>query len=368
MGESGGQPGALCGARPAPAPDECFNGLPDGNETDVDCGGADCQPCFGSAPFRIEYQCGDPNRSSVSPRFHLKLLNEGTDPVALATLSLRYYFRQNGVTEPIHVRSGQSILFQNVVPLYISDDTRWSIVKINADQDDDYDAYIDIGFSGAYTLLPGDRVELYQELFAGSDSAMFDQATHYSFESEAVPFEENARVALFAGDQLVWGYEPRRGGEPSCLVLGVNLNGDAASVGGDDWQSGMTGVVETAGSAFAAAPEAVRPPVQASLAEVLSTGYELGATESVSVPVEAGEYLAYVYAVSGAGTELGTFAIEDSAELGAFQAGPIEGVPGWSKLGPYPVQVDDGVFDFTCLSGVMRISAIELRTPSSAAF
>ena len=84
------------------------------------------------------------------------------------------------------------------------------------------------------------------------------------------------------------------------------------------------------------------------------------------MPVEAGDYLAYVYAVSGAGEEVGTFGIEDSDELDAFQAGPIEGTPGWAKLGPYPVEVDDGAFDFTCLSGVIRVAGIELRTPGSA--
>ncbi|HVJ14337.1 MAG TPA: cellulose binding domain-containing protein [Polyangiaceae bacterium] len=365
-GESGGQPASLCGVRPAPAPDECFNGLPDGNESDIDCGGDDCQACFDTTPFRVEYQCGDPNRSSLSPRFQLKLWNEGDDPVALATLSVRYYFRRNGVTEPIHIRSGQTILFQDVVPLYISDDTTWSIVKINADEDDDYDVTIDIRFSGAYTLLPGDRVELYQELFAGNDGVAFDQATHYSFESSAVPYQDNARITVFDGEQLVWGYEPRRGGDRSCFVRAINLGGDAVTLDDDDWEGDMAGALETTGVAFDGPPANVRPAVQGALAEVLASGYELAANQSVSVPTESGDYLAYVYAVSGAGEELGTFAIEDSAELGAFKAGAIEGTPGWAKLGPYPVRVDDGVFDFSCLSGVVRIAGIELRTPSTA--
>jgi hypothetical protein len=381
---AGGAPPPVCGARPAPKPDSCFDDVQGVGETDVDCGGPDCQPCFAGAcavdadclvgtcagscatPLRLEYQVGDPNRTSKSPRFPLKLFNEGAESIPLSTVVLRYYFRLKGVSEPIHVRGGQAIWFQGAVPVDISGDTMWTISRFNDDFEDDFDAYIEISFS-VHDLFPGDRVELYQELWGGNDVGSFDQASHYSFEATAFPFQNWPKITAYRAGALVWGYEPRRGGDESCFFRAVNLNGGALTVDGDAWEDSTAAAITASGSPFSEQPENVFPPVQGALAQALATGYELPATTgNVSLPVENGSYLVYVYVVSRAGTDAGTVGIEGSTALDEFQAGPIGTVRAWAKLGPYAVQVGDGALDVSCLSGMLRVSAIELRTPSTA--
>jgi hypothetical protein len=383
---SGGEPMALCGLRPEPAPDPCFNDMLDGSETDIDCGGAECQPCFSGlcsadsdclagacettcpTPFRMEYLCGDPNRTTSSPRFQVKLWNDAGGETPLSDFVLRYYLRRNAVAEPIHIRSGQALLFEGVVPVAVTADTTWKLVRLNADADDDFDAFIEITFSGGNVLQTGDRLELYQELFGGNNTDTFDQSTHYSFDDAANTFVSHGRVIALRNGELVWGYEPRRGGAESCFVRGINLNGDALALGGDAWESSATALVVAEGSGFSEAPAAVTPPAQGALAELLSSGYLLGADESLSVPVENGDYLVYVYVVSQSGSEAGSLSLEGSAELDEFQAQVVESAPIWAKLGPYPVDVEDASLEISTWSGALRIAGIELRTPSSASF
>jgi hypothetical protein len=382
---AGGLAPPSCGVRPAPRPDSCFDSVQGGSETDVDCGGQDCQPCFDgfcavdadclvapcafgcTTPLRLEYQVGDPNRTIKSPRFQLRLYNEGPESIPLSSVVLRYYFRRNGVSEPIHVRGGQAIVFQGSVPLDITPETTWTIARFNDDFADDFDAYLEIGF-GLYELVAGDRVELYQELWAGNDSGYFDQITHYSFDPTAFPFQDWPKVTAYRDGALVWGFEPRRGGEESCFFRGVNLNGGALTVDGDAWEDSAVAQITASGSAFSEQPEDVFPPVQGALADALSTGYELPGTGNVSLPLENGSYLVYVYVVSRSGTDAGTLSIEGSAALDEFQAGTIGTVRAWGKLGPYAVDVSDGALDVGCLSGTLRVTALELRTPSTAAY
>jgi hypothetical protein len=385
-GGDGGNGPDPCGVRPAPAPDSCFDGAqgwqsgpPQSTSVssspcatgacnaDADCLVGTCAGTC-SAPLRVEYLCGDPNRTIKSPRFQLKLWNDDDDAIELSEIVLRYYFRRNGVSEPIHATNTQSIWFQGSTPVNVTAETTTTISRFNADDDDDFDAYLEIGFT-EHTLLPGDRVEIYQEFLGGNDNGVvFDQGTHYSFDESVLAFADYSKITAYRNGVHSWGLEPRRGGDESCFARAVNLNGGALVVDGDSWESTTGALVSAEGSAFSGQPAAVFPPVQGALAQALSTGFRLTASQDVAMPVENGDYLVYVYAVSGAEAESGTIGIEGSGELDEFQALLIDNAPAWLKLGPYPISVSDGVLDVTCLSRGIRLAAIELRTPGTAAY
>ncbi len=379
----GGEP-AACGPSAPVRPDSCYDGELTGDETDVDCGGGECQPCFEGAcvvdgdcasggcvglacspRFRLEFQADDLLRSTAKLNFQVRFTYEsGTSPVPLERLSVRYYFARNGVLEPITVGSSNATVTQSGNAFDLKPDTAWKLNKINRGPADAYDIYLEVRFTGPQSLVPGDSVHFAQEINPGNTTQAFDQDTHYSF--GAVTFQEWKRITLYEDEELVWGYEPRGGERPSCLLRAVDLNGPAVTIDGQGWESAASATVTTEGSAFAQSA-AIYPSVSGGLSTMLHSGYTLGDGQGVHVPLENGDYLLYAYGFSANSYGLSTLNVEDEA-VDAFYMSWLYGVQSWGKLGPYPVTVADGVLDLVSAGGDLALSGVEIRTPADASY
>ncbi len=383
-GEAGAQGPNYCAPVVADYPNGCYDGITNGNETNVDCGGGECQPCFqgscevdadcalGGCPnfgctrrFVLRYTSSEQLRLAQKLSFQTRLVYEnGSSPIPLTELRIRYYFRRNGVVEPIYVYNGNATLTQSGNMYDIRADVRWNIGRIAVDGAADYDTYLEISFAGPQSLVQGDDVLLWQEIYPGTTARTFDQATHYSY--KATSDEEWPKITVYQGDTLVWGYTPRGGGKVSCPYAAFDFNGTSQTVGDQtfvpDSQSGAT----SSGSAYSQSP-VFYPTATGSLAQILATGYTLTAGQSVDVPLANGEYLAYVYAFSSTGGGIGTITVEDEP-LADFVSGVIASGQSWSKLGPLPVSVVDGELNVACTTGNAGISAVELRTPADASY
>ncbi len=379
-----GAAGAYCGPVTLDYAEGCYDGITNGNETNTDCGGGDCQPCFqgscvvdadcslGGCPnlgctrrFSLQYTSSEQQRNSQKISFTLRLFYEnGSTPVALSKLRLRYYFRRNGVVEPIYVYNPNATLTLSGSVFQIATDVRWTLERVVADTDADFDTYLEISFSGPQSMVQGDELVLGQEIYPGGTARTFDQATHYSF--KIATNEEWSKITLLQDDDLAWGYLPRGGGKPSCAYRAFNFNGPTLSIGDQNFMAGAESGVTSSGSAYSQSP-VLYPAVTGELAQLISTGYTLTAGQNVSAMAPNGDYLAYVYAFSSTGGGIGTITLEDQP-LADFTSGVIAGGQSWAKLGPVPVSIADGALDIGCTSGNFGVSALELRTPSDASY
>jgi hypothetical protein len=382
-GGSGGELPECARPRVGP-PATCFDGSLGQDETNVDCGGGTCQPCSKGAcsvsedclttcvsgmcgvELRVDYQAVNMNALTQTPQFNLRLVYvSGSGPQPLDDLSMRYYLRRDGAFEPIFVRATQALVRQGSIdfPLGASE-VSWSVVKVAPSTGDAFDAYIEVKTQVGRMLSPGDYLQVYAELYGGN-GGLFDQRTHFSFAQTPSGYVESLKVTIHRGDELVWGYEPRGGGQPSCFERAYNFNGGELTIDGERWEAGAG--VTSNGTGISSQSSMLTPAVADSArADMLRSSYQLTPGQEVTVPIDNGTYLVNVYAWSGAnGVETGRLLLEGMARQ-TFKSDLIDNGRTWAALGPYIVSVSDGALNLG-VSGdsanVLRLSGIELRRP-----
>ncbi len=362
----------------------CYDGLQGESETDIDCGGGECQPCTdGTCVSDADCLAGSCSDSKCAPGLELQYLAFQEQPLTakidnritltylesstsfdLASLSLRYYFRRNDVIEPLLIPNANATLLQSSVSVDISADTSWRIIRTARDASADFDAYLEVRFTKSYPLMPGDQLKVDQSLNAGSELKQFDQRSHYSFRTGGA-LARSDRITVYQNDQLVWGYEPRGGGAASCFFQGINFGGPGLLIGADSW-SAEPATLSSTGSKFDGAA-LLYPELVGAESLLVQTGYRLAAGDTISVPAADGDYLAYIYAFSASNFELGTLRLQ-GALVDQFQAGESSGGQIWSRLGPYPVRASRTRIELGCSAGSLALSGLELRRPASARY
>ncbi len=365
-------------------PSTCFDGKLSGNETDVDCGGGACQACFQSgclndsdclaggcvakactAPVTVQYQPLQSQDLAPNIAFRATLTDaRAPEQIDLKTLSIRYYFHRNGVAEPLDVPLRTATITVNSASGDITSDTVWEIIRTADGTSGDFDAYLNIRFTGSHLLSSGDSVTLEQSLAPGNMVTGFDQRTHYSY---GVGDGKNwGKITAYSDDQLVWGYEPRGAAQGSCFVQAVNFDGPAVTIGADSWTSDAASALVTDATGFSQGAS-IYPSASGPLAQVIQTGYALTPSTHVTVPVPNGQYLAYVYGFSNGSSGLGTLSVQGVA-VDDFQGGTVSGVQTWGKLGPYAITVKDTGVLLGCTKGSISLSGLELRSPGTASY
>jgi hypothetical protein len=371
-------------------PDHCYDGETSGDEIEADCGG-ECQRCTNEActlgseclsgkctpntedltscytPLTINLTMHELNSSVGTTAWSITLSNAepvGGKAFKFSDLRLRYYFARSGITEPILVRATQSNLTLLNGQARALPQTSWTIERVESVPGGAYDAYVEVGFGDAGQLFPGDRIELYQQMLTGDPGASaFDQRANYSFTDQTD--STWLKVTVFDANKLVWGLEPRPVNPHACFARAVNLNGPALVIDGHAFESAMQAMIATTGTGVAQGGTPF-PPVAGSFATMLQTATRLQTGNELNLPVDNGQYLAYVYATSPTNDAVASgFAVQGvGPELGSkFRSQTTDGGQAWSRLGPFRVDVTDGKLTLEATSGSVSFTGIELWYP-----
>jgi hypothetical protein len=174
-------------------------------------------------------------------------------------------------------------------------------------------------------------------------------------------------MTVFSGSKLLWGLEPQHANPQTCFVRGVNLNGAAVTVDGHAWQASQAANVTTSGSGVSAA-DTTYPATSGGMLSMLNNATRLQTDDELSLAVDNGTYLVYLYAISQGQTsdaEASLLTVQGEApeSSGAFRSQIIDNSPLWAKLGPYRVDVTDGKLAFAVTKGAVNLAGLELWYP-----
>jgi hypothetical protein len=365
-------------------PDHCYDGVGSEQELGVDCGlecercsneqctaDADClsgicdeaRSCY--APITVVTTAHETDPIVSSTAWSITLLNaEGEDgrSFALEDLEVRYYFARNGVTEPVLVWDTQADMQRADGQSQVVDGSKWLVERFERTDSVAYDAYVSVRFEIAAQLSPGDELTLYQQLITGDPStSSFDQRDNYSY--TAGTDSEALRITVFHQGKLLWGREPRPANPRVCFARAVNLNGLPVTAAGLPFESAAQSNLTTTGTGVSQ-ENAAFPAVSDGLATMLSTATRLQAGQSFELPVDDGEYLAYLYAVSlGNDGVDGVLTVQgDQPEQSARFRAQSVGSEGWAwaRLGPYRAVVNNGSLAVSVTAGAVHLAGLEL--------
>ena len=348
----------------------CFNHEQDEDETDIDCGGSRCGGCgadeacvnprdcsFGSCvngtcerAFELDYRQDNPDNETASFRLEEVVRYLGSEPLLLRDITVRYYFSRNGVSEPI-LPSGT--VTQSPSGDDLSSSATWRIVRQPRGNGITNDAYLEVGFSGGKILTQNQELDVSAQATSGEDSTLFNQATHHSFDPDT-DLHESKKISVHYKGLRVWGSGPKVDDPATCFLQGVNLDGTTLKVGDDQWlaspASGLARYIDT--------NITLKPSTDAGREEMLRAGF-LFQDDQFSYPVDNGTYELIVYVWAAGGSEKGTLQVEGQEQDG-FRCFSFAGGGPWAPLGPYRIDIDDGMLTLGA-AGVLRAGGFELR-------
>jgi hypothetical protein len=346
----------------------CYDHEQNEDESDVDCGGTRCPDCAAeescnvakdcssgscddgscTRSFQLGYRPFTPELETAAFHFEAQVESLSPDPRLLRQLSVRYYFSRNGVTEPIVV-SGTAYV-QNGDD--VTADTTFEIVRQIRGDGIANDAYLQASFSGGRILNPGSVLHVTFDVSA-ADNEPFNQTTHHSFDADSAMHETKKLSVHYAGKR-VWGRGPDVDDPPSCLVQGVNLDGAAEVVGGEEWLPSPASVQER----YINQDLVLKPATDAGREDMIRAGFKFN-SDQFTYATENGDYALVAYAWSEDGSETGTLYAQEK-RLDAFRCQSFAGGSPWAALGPYRITVADGELKFRS-EGVVRVGGFELR-------
>ncbi|HYH05090.1 MAG TPA: cellulose binding domain-containing protein, partial [Bacillota bacterium] len=142
--------------------------------------------------IKMVYADTNETTKQITPRF--TLTNNGSSAVNLSQLKLRYYYTIDGERPQSFWCDYATFGKENVIGSFVKLD----VPVVGADY------YLEVGFNEAAGVLnPGVSTEV-QVRFAKADWAFFDQSNDYSFSRGT---GENVRIAVFSGENPIWGAE-----------------------------------------------------------------------------------------------------------------------------------------------------------------
>ncbi len=148
--------------------------------------------------MKVEMYNGERASSTVSINPRIKLTNTGDAAIALADVSLRYFYTADGSQSQAFFCDWSHIGSANVVGTFHA----MASAKPTAD------TYLNIDFTaGAGMLNPGQSIEL-QIRFSKSDWSSYSQSNDYSFNATASGYVEHSKLAGYINGTLQWGMEP----------------------------------------------------------------------------------------------------------------------------------------------------------------
>lgn len=372
-GGDGGEPTPVdigpCGQRTYAL--HCYDHKKNDDESDIDCGGSRCAECAADETCGADRDCssGTCNQGScervlalqylqmnddeetASFRIQALLSYTGADPIFLRDIAVRYYFSRNSVVEPI-LPGGTTTRLSDSTDL--SGDTRWSIGRMLRGDGIASDAYLEIGFANGKIISAGESLDLRASAITGDAKSLFNQKTHFSYDSETM-LHESKKLVVYVKGKRVWGNGPPVADPPSCLKVGVNLDGPAVTIDGNPWEGSPASLL----ARYLNDLVVFKPDIDKGREDMLRAGFFFHG-DSFSYPTENGDYALVAYTWSADGGETGTLQAQGQ-DLDAFHAQSFAGGGPWVPLGPYRVSVTNGTLELGG-KGDLRVGGFELRT------
>ena len=136
----------------------------------------------------------DPSNNAIRPQFNI--LNNSMAPVAVNELAIRYWYTREGAeAEQFHcdyAKIGSGKVSGAFFPA----------------SGEDADRYLEITFTAADILSPGQETGEIQARFHKTNFSNFDETNDYSFDPTKLAFEPWIKVGLYYNGSLSWGEEP----------------------------------------------------------------------------------------------------------------------------------------------------------------
>lgn len=146
--------------------------------------------------LRLQYQVGDSNPNDNQIRASFNLFNDGTSPVNLSAITVRYWFS---------VEPGTMTLQYNCDYAMLGCSALTSTFGMASGPGADH--YLEIGFM-AGTLSPGAATGPFQTRFHKTDYTTLDETNDYSYDPTKTSFADHIGVAAYESGVLSWGIEP----------------------------------------------------------------------------------------------------------------------------------------------------------------
>jgi hypothetical protein len=300
-----------------------------------------------------------------TPKFSLAITYLDSAQALLQTLRIRYYFSHNGVPEPVLALHTQATFDpDNQSQRDISADMVARVYRLPPGPLDGRgfisDSYLELTFpTNQSSLVRGAKLNITTDIVAGGadPDPAFQQATHYSF-IRGGPLE-NDLIAVYRGEQLIWGAPPPLTLLPDCAyAAGVNVNGPALTIGAQSLEAGSEAHFQYSGVTYQNS-FAVLPTADPNTTAMLRTGYALGA-DTATLPIAAGKYWAYAWLTSGASTNAGQLVIQGAPKDKFWMQQVLQpGAAVWARVGPYPIDVASGSVALSG-TGSVNLAGLEL--------
>jgi type II secretory pathway pseudopilin PulG len=154
----------------------------------------------------ISYMCKNSNVTTGTLQPWFRITNNGTTPLDLSQLKIRYWYTRESSAAQIsvcdHAGINSGISYTNIT-------NEVSIRCYSATTPSpDADYYMEIAFAKQHYVPAGAYVELQNRIY-NQDWTAYSQSNDYSFNASIVnSFAENAKVTAYSGEVLFSGVEP----------------------------------------------------------------------------------------------------------------------------------------------------------------
>lgn len=156
-------------------------------------------PAPATGTLRVQYRTNDTSPGDSQIRSQFRIVNTGTEAIALSGLKLRYYYTVDG-DKPQEFHCDYAAVG--------SGNLSGSFGKLNPGTAL-ADSYLEISFSpSAGSLAPGADTGEIQIRFNKSDWAAYNENNDYSYSGTQVAFADWNKVTLYREGKLIWGLEP----------------------------------------------------------------------------------------------------------------------------------------------------------------
>lgn len=160
-------------------------------------------PGGGSASLKLQYQNGDTATTDAQIRPNIQLVNTGNTAVSLETITIRYWFTDEG-GNPVNYFCDYAVIGCS----YLSGRFTALTNPVNG-----ADSYMQIQFTGG-TLPPHGQSGVIQSRFAKSNWSNFDESDDYSYAAGQTNLADYEAITVYQNGSLIWGIEPVGGGTP----------------------------------------------------------------------------------------------------------------------------------------------------------
>ncbi len=147
----------------------------------------------------VQYANANTSATANAPSPHLEIVNNTSSSVTLSSLTIRYWYTEDGTQAQQFSCDYAVVGCSNVTGSFVSMATPTSTA----------DTYLQVGFSStAGSLAAGGNTGDIQTRFNKTDWSNFNQANDYSWNQTQTTYAASSKITLYLNGQLVWGSEP----------------------------------------------------------------------------------------------------------------------------------------------------------------